>query len=456
MLRYLTPNFGLLKDSIWSSRWAKFFILYLCVSASATAQSVFLYEYKWLAPTGDSVEAVALLTVFSGGDATARVRYALSGNDYVVEIKLVDSVSPQMARLPNERSLLPSEITAVQGTADRNFVPTAFTFVRTVVRNKVSFEPEAVFCATPNGMWQRTTVISKKWCAFNTLTPELVGIFYGPEEDYYKNIFSLGTRSLPSAERRSRLFLIAVANTVDKDVRESCRTDLFNCQELYSNLATGLGIRLVQQSVFGRGFSMAGVERAIAGVAAQKPNGNDILVFYYSGHGFRLPTDNTKFPYMSLRTRDDQPRMANAINVEALYNRLMGLGARMTLVISDCCNEKFEAVANTGPELLVTRSAGIPLNIENCRALFFPPQRRGVLVTSADVNQLASGNPSIGGYFSHHFKNTLEGYTSNLKSAVNWLQLLSEVRRSTAQEALAARCFNPKVPCMQHPWFAIR
>jgi len=436
-------------------RQAKGLFLCLCIGTLAEAQSVFLFEYKLVSDGGDSVDAAAMLTIFSGGEAVARVRYSAAGTDQLVEVALVDSVVEGIGTKTGQRILLAQNANPILSDGNQFAMP-AFVFGKMTVKNQVVYEPNDVFTKNSSGDWQRARTTTKKWCAFTTLTPELVGVFYSPEEEHYKNIFRIGTRGLPANEKKARLFLIAVANTVDDSIKESCRRDLFNCIELYRNLAKGLDIPLVPRSVFGKGFSKSGVEAAVTWVAAQKPGGNDILVFYYSGHGFRLPEDKTKFPYMSLRTRDDQGRMANAINVEQLYNRLIGFGARMTIVISDCCNEKVDAQPSRGPDALLTKSTGVPLSIENCRALFFPEKKGSILVTSADIDQLASGNPTMGGYFSHHFKAALEGYTSTLKTDVNWLQLLSEVRRNTARKALEARCFEPKIPCPQYPWFAIR
>lgn len=146
----------------------------------------------------------------------------------------------------------------------------------------------------------------------------------------------------------------------------------------------------------------------------------------------------------------------HTLGVEEVYNRIVQKGARLNLIFSDCCNESIDTPIPVGPSPLTTKSVGLPLSMDNCKALFFAPRKISIIATSADTTQLASGNPEIGGYFSHQLRASLSSHTSRLKSNVTWAQVLNQARQSTARQALGARCFEQKVPCQQHPWFFLK
>jgi hypothetical protein len=422
------------------------------------AQSFYLLEFKAPTIATDSVTVAAFLTIWGNGEATARLRFQQDLADQMIELELADSTITRTA--PNgsaiQKLLCTVRSVPLLAPASSLSETVGFTFLRKKQGAQVFYELNGVGRFSSTGAWASLPLISKQLLSAGELTPEVVGLFYAANEAFYTNLFALETRSLSLVEKKARLHLIAVANTVDPGIKESCRQDLFNTVELYSTLCKNIGIGFVPHTVFGKGFSKTGVEQAIAKVQKAKPGPADVVIFYYSGHGFRRAGNSSKFPMMSLRTNAGQERMANALSVDEVHQRLFALGAKVTMVVTDCCNENIDATQPRGPEPLVTKSVGAGISIDNCKVLFFPPERRSIVVTSADVDQLASGNPNIGGYFSHHFRVAVQNFTSKLKTNVNWVQLMNEVRQKTARQALGARCFNPAIPCPQYPWFSIR
>ena len=64
----------------------------------------------------------------------------------------------------------------------------------------------------------------------------------------------------------------------------------------------------------------------------------DIIVFYYIGHGARSPYDKSKFPQMCLATDNDK----EWIPLERVHNQLKKKNARLTITIGMCCNSFYD------------------------------------------------------------------------------------------------------------------
>ena len=66
---------------------------------------------------------------------------------------------------------------------------------------------------------------------------------------------------------------------------------------------------------------------------------NDIVMFYYSGHGFRYPNDASDYPRMWLKTGSDENVETNNLRIEEdVYDHIIKMGAGVNIVLSDCCN----------------------------------------------------------------------------------------------------------------------
>src|SRR5947207_6809397 len=74
--------------------------------------------------------------------------------------------------------------------------------------------------------------------------------------------------------------------------------------ETFTGLTNFLGIRILSKTISGKEYNKKDVETAINNL---KPSSNDIVVFYYSGHGFRMPENSRRFPNLKIKNfRNDR------------------------------------------------------------------------------------------------------------------------------------------------------
>lgn len=277
--------------------------------------------------------------------------------------------------------------------------------------------------------------------------------YFHEEDEFVKNILQPVTRSISAAERNIKMHVIIVANTNDKSIGSSCAKDITRMVETFTDLVNYMGMQaLTPQIISGNGFSKKAVEKALN---ATKPAPRDIVVFYYSGHGFRNKNENRKYPYMDLRANENQDHIKEAMNIEDVYDIIKKKGARCNLVLSDCCNTEVHFTNAIGNKPIKTKTKGkVPFRESNIRELFFNSEQVNILATAADTNQKAASNDQFGGFFSYYFKTALDKRCSILSSTPTWQQVFADTKASTVYKAKYTYCDKPFIPaniCEQVP-----
>ncbi len=279
----------------------------------------------------------------------------------------------------------------------------------------------------------------------------------------YKNLF------------QSRIFLIAVIDSDDKDIGKRCETDLNEVTYAFEELADWLGMEMEEPKIIkGDQFSKAAVEDAINNwLQTQAPARTDIVVFYYSGHGFRFPADAGDYPRMWLKTGEDQNvETTNLRMKEDIYDRIIKIGAGVNIVLSDCCNTTaagdnadFDNVLVTARERVVHKkqqAAGENSeddDMDNGDKLFIRHHPLSILATAAGKGELAGGKDDFGGFFTGYFLEALSKCIYNGSIKPEWENILSYADEKAGYWARSAACttakHNEKGRCIQTAKFNI-
>ncbi len=277
-----------------------------------------------------------------------------------------------------------------------------------------------------------------------------VSYFFSPADPFFQYLFSTDARGLSRVEKKTRFYLVAVANTLDDSIGSACQKDLQSVSQLFTQMTDQLGIKLYQKRISAADFGKKAVEDAIA--SWLQPAASDIVVFYYSGHGYRNGTDTSKYPRMSMRINGHGDLDSNNLPVEDIYRRIVKKGARVNILLADCCNENIDATAGNGNLPLTTKGigpAGKRLNVRNCRKLFFPDHPQTVLSSAAEANQLAVSNPDKGGFFTYYLLEELTKSLYGHKGENHWLPILANAQKKITYWSQSALCGGER--CQQRP-----
>lgn len=172
--------------------------------------------------------------------------------------------------------------------------------------------------------------------------------------------------------------------------------------------------------VTGNDFSRDGV---VAMLNKLRPASNDIVVFLYSGHGFRFDNQESRFPQMDLTTSSYQELGDNYLAMADVFDDIQNKGARLNIVMSDCCNTPIgeEAPISTGTTLYSRATSNFSL--DRLRDLFL--NTRGSILSTAS----SPGEPSVcdqsGGFYTIGFIRSLRKEISSTSSEpVSWLNVM--------------------------------
>jgi hypothetical protein len=264
----------------------------------------------------------------------------------------------------------------------------------------------------------------------------------------------------PEKKGKMKLILIIVANDLERVIGNGCQVDIKSVHEMFSRLAHAMKFNLLELIIKGQVYSEKNVLGVIKSIT---PGKNDIVVFYYTGHGFTFTKrPELKFPQIDLQTNPASNKQADILkstqNLNNLYEKIKAKGARLTIVIGDCCNNRLTFKRKFFTEDLKMRSTKWPkvMNKEMGKMLFCYP-RASILVAAADKGQLSISTNSLGGIFTFNLLNNIKkmlGTSGANSKTLNWDNLLQKTKLKTARLSKTFDIGNGK-PGNQDPIFNI-
>jgi len=204
-----------------------------------------------------------------------------------------------------------------------------------------------------------------------------------------------------------RLNLIFVADTND-GLGASMREDMNDVTNMLRKASKELGIKFNAIKIYGDNFDKSNVVNAINNLNVSK---NDIIIFYYSGHGINNTSSYNKFPMMQLDGPD--------YGLEQVHNFLKRKEVRLTITIGDMCNS-LPRKRSSKSETEIPFKSGYFFDTDKLRKLFV--ESRGDLISTSSKRGESSfcmrnSNGSLGnGYFTYAFINAFTKETSKINN----------------------------------------
>lgn len=224
------------------------------------------------------------------------------------------------------------------------------------------------------------------------------------------------------------LHAIVFANTLDPKIGTSVLLDYYSISVEVSTIAAATGMQLKKYYYKDEQCCNQKLREVLRQL---KTNAEDVILFYYTGHGTRSTQDVSEFPQMCLGSVYD----SDFYPLEKVLKDLDAQPARLKIVLGDCCNNIVNGVT---PKDYATRTVTVltkePVSVYNNLfsniqgSLIASGSRKGEM--SVCIN--FTDSRSAGGAFTYSFLKVLETFASN-GLITSWDDVMSNTQSVTYQ-----------------------
>ena len=247
---------------------------------------------------------------------------------------------------------------------------------------------------------------------------------------------------LPLLSEAQTFHAIIFANKQEAG-RENMRTNEFNnMSDFCRDIATALGYKfnLIRHS--GEEFTETVLKREIDNLYV---NDNDIVLFYYYGHGVNY--DQDEWPHMCLGYNGPGRSNPNRSNywVTDAFKRLVGksTNAKLTLCIASCCNMDSEGRRQRSygnSQIIPSRARQLFLGFNGTKQILASSSKKGQYTWSI----------SEGSIYTIHLRQVVrDALTGTSSTALNWNAILNTTAdrtfRDTSERSRYGIC-EPQMP----------
>ena len=430
------------------------------------------YEFKNLT---EFPKYTAMLVRYGNGTGFMRVRYSNKANteNFVVDMQFnevegrskIDGLPHLTLQFKGEK---PKYIVNSSKAKQEIYNPDVLWFKKESTDK--NFKPWGVTSLNSDGTFEYGKILFVKVINTEDLTKTFVKNYFLPTESFYTNLFSpsntnvaitspkvinnTGNSPIPpvTTVAATKLHFVLVANTNDPRIGYSVQKDVINITSQIKDVATFLNLPLNLVEISGTKFGKAGVETALNNL---KPGTNDIVIFYYSGHGYSNDRNaNEQYPQFDLRQSRFDDVLVATLNASEVLTKIKSKNARLNLVITDCCNSSLGLLKPEGKNFALTTKSLMSWEKSYCYDLFMK-SKGTVIATAAKKGQYAYGNTDVGGYFTSNLITSMEKYLSKFQTSTpTWQEIIAEAQTTTVSLSLTNLC-TANTSCRQDPVYVV-
>ena len=186
-------------------------------------------------------------------------------------------------------------------------------------------------------------------------------------------------------------------------------------------------------------------ETLIQTVNAVSVSSDDVVFFYYGGHGARAMNDPDPFPQMCLGSVI-QSKYVPATKVK---NMIMAKNPRLLIMMTGCCNKESPYVQPKDTEFLCFRTRKQRVALKAVKKLFIEP--RGVVMMTSSVQGEYSWITPKGSFFALALWDAITRSGEGALSP-NWKEICREVQRQVSTQPI----YSGGETYSQNPYYEIK
>lgn len=222
--------------------------------------------------------------------------------------------------------------------------------------------------------------------------------------------------SQPETSVAVTLHLMIVADTLDPNIGKSVIRDSENTQNFFQSVVNSSQGKIFLNKIVLEGGSITR-HNLMTALTYPRIKADDIVVFLYSGHGFRTTAKSSRWPM--LNTKEYSTDFDEVISVIKSSN------PRQFILMADCCNSYIDrGIRTVAPKMLETFA------YKDVERMFLIPKTK-IAASGSEPGMYSYGDDDSGGYFTAAF-------IANLKTALsspdgNWDKVFTDAVSAVSQ-----------------------
>ena len=214
--------------------------------------------------------------------------------------------------------------------------------------------------------------------------------------------FIVATLPLFAKDGNPKFKVIIFANTLDESIGNDVALQLEELNNWFDDVV-GHAIDMTVDDEYSESFSglRCCYDTLMRVLDSFRCDTNDIVVFWYLGHGIRSSRDTSRFPQMCLGEHDQR----KFVPLESVKERIMQYRPRLCVVVGDCCNSLDENVQEKNDWVMANRASG---TVNKKSTLDFVEKLFGeaegcFTISASSAGEYGWSNPLLGFFFTHNF-----------------------------------------------------
>ncbi len=202
-------------------------------------------------------------------------------------------------------------------------------------------------------------------------------------------------------------------------------------QDIEVTIAQCLGIEIsITNITANRAYNKHNLANAITNL---RPAKNDIVFFCFNGHGFRWDDQKDMYPNICMIGPNDDV-YGNYVATTDIYNAIKNKGARLSVVITDCCNSKYGERGPRQKENTLFSRSNTRVSKKRMSELFLGTKGM-ILATAAKPGEYAWSFEGTGSAFTQSFISQLRKEVSATHTeSPSWQRLLDNAIESARKK----------------------
>lgn len=364
------------------------------------------------------------LIINNNGNHTARVNFKFDGADVILEYKIALEANPSYA--PRDYVYAAKgDVKVIKGNANnlRGYVAdNIFLLDYNKATNRgskyVIIDNEGKGNPAARNLGAEVTY-SKHFSSYNDLNANNISLtkYVLSNEPLYASITAgtngaatANTPSVPnnnSSTGKVNVYVVLAGDVQCENIGRAVRQDLINMEKLFKeNVAKDPRLNIIYTKITGSALTKEVISGKLKEIGSKNLS-NDVVLFYYSGHGYNVSPMTSKFPRMALNS-------SATYNLEEIKNLINKYKPRTTIVIGDLCNSVANVRGKSVEDIQFEEHRGMTV-IDTARiGRLFIHSSGSIVSTSSSYDEYSfCGGTELkpGGAFSlpffKHFKNAL-------------------------------------------------